>query len=129
MDVLFALVQGNPTDIIVGIFIRRHQSGIAEKPPEMCQHMSAGVTCSPNPLRDQGKLSYYTPETGRVLLRIYDRTGYLVRILVDENEGAGAKVVYWDRKDMSGATLPNGIYFATLETSRHLETVKIVLLR
>ena len=129
MDVLFALVQGNPVDIIVGIFIRPHQTGTAEKPHEMFPHMSAGVICSPNPLRNQGKLSYYTPETGRVLLRIYDRAGCLVRILVDENEVAGAKVVCWDRKDISGAILPNGIYFATLETPQHRETAKIVLLR
>jgi hypothetical protein len=129
MDVLFALVQGNPTDIIVGIFIRHHQTGITEEPRYMCPLMYTGVTCSPNPLRDQGKLVYCTPETGRVLLRIYNRTGCLVRMLVDENEVAGTKVVYWDGKDMSGGTLPNGIYFATLETLQHRETAKIVLLR
>ncbi|UCG30180.1 MAG: hypothetical protein JSV53_11905 [candidate division WOR-3 bacterium] len=129
MDVLFALVQGDPKDIIVGIYIRHHQPGIAEDYGDGLAYIPDIMLCSPNPTRDRLTLSYSIAVPGTVLLRIYDRAGCLVRTLINRTEMSGAKTVYWGGLDESGRTLPCGVYFAMLETPNRRETAKIVMLR
>lgn len=129
MDVLFALVQGDPSDIIVGIFVRYHMPGIVEE--SGVQNINtAGVTpCFPNPTRGRIAISYTTVVAAQVSLQIYDKTGCLVKTLVNNESKIGSETVHWNGEDMQGRRLPSGVYFVRFETQGYKETEKIVLLR
>ncbi|MGD8414370.1 MAG: FG-GAP-like repeat-containing protein, partial [Candidatus Latescibacterota bacterium] len=69
----------------------------------------------PNPFNPQTTITYATPEAGRVVLRIYDAGGRLVRTLVDGLQEAGPNEATWDGKDSNGMRVSSGVYFARLE--------------
>ena len=68
-------------------------------------------------------------------LKIYDNIGRFTRTLVDKNEPAGTKTVYWDGKDNQRKKLPSGVYFirfvldAVGETQDYKNIKKVILLR
>lgn len=128
MDVLFALVQGNPVDIIVGIFVRQHIPGIAGESNIQDANTSGLISCFPNPARGHTAITYNAEVAADVSLQIYDKTGCLVKTLVDDRQ-IGAKTAYWDGDDVQGRRLPGGVYFIRFETQEHRDTDKIILLR
>lgn len=135
MDVLFALVQGDPVDIIVGIFVRFHISGIAYESAVQKLNVSGFTSPISNPIKGHAAISYTTTKSSKVSLKIYDNIGRFTRTLVDKNEPAGAKTVYWDGKDNQRKKLPSGIYFirfvvdAVGETQDYKDIKKVILLR
>jgi hypothetical protein len=129
MDVLFALVQGNPSDIIVGIYLRYHTPGIAEEPENEPIRDRGISSCYPNPTSGNITIAYTPVVPGRVSIRIYDRTGGLVKTLVDGDSDKGLITVNWDGKDTQSKTLPGGVYFVRFENSGYREIGKLVLLR
>ena len=75
-------------------------------------------------------INYSTTTQGRECLKVYDNTGRLIRTLVDRpNEAAGTKSVYWNRKDDTGRTVANGIYFIRLESVNQYATHKLILIK
>jgi hypothetical protein len=50
-------------------------------------------------------------------LRVYDRSGRLVRALANSYIGNGYYAVAWDGRDDSGRTVPAGVYFLQLEAA------------
>lgn len=129
MDVLFALVQGNPSDIIAGIFVRYHEPGIAEESTLRNADPRRSVSCSPNPTRGHCVISCNAQMSDQVSLRIYNKTGGLVRTLASGKSTRGANTVNWDGKDSYGRDLPNGVYFLEFQTQSYCETAKIILIR
>ncbi len=84
----------------------------------------------PNPFNPITVIQYDIPNNGeRVILRVYDVSGRLVRTLVDTTQGAGRHSVTWDGKDGRGRNAASGVYFYHLRTTRFKETKKMVLLR
>lgn len=135
MDVLFALVQGDPVDIIVGIFVRFHTSGIVYESAVQKLNVSGFTSSISNPTKCHAAVSYTTTKSSKVSLKIYDNIGRFIRTLVDKNEPAGTKTVYWDGKDNQRKKLPSGIYFirfvvdAVGETQAYKDIKKVILLR
>ena len=129
MDVLFALVQGNPSDVIVGLFVRYHVPGVAEDLGSKDITQSGLTSCYPNPTRGHITIAYTSLVPGSITLRVYDMTGGLVRTLVDGESEIGPSIVNWDGRDTQGKTLPGGVYFVRFENEGHKETGKIVLLK
>ena len=78
----------------------------------------------PNPFNPGTTIQYRLPETGRVILNVYNVLGNLVATLADEVQSAGYKSVQWDASD-----IPAGVYFCRLETGLLTETRKLVLLK
>jgi polyhydroxybutyrate depolymerase len=76
----------------------------------------------PNPALVATRIGYSIPKEDRVIVRVYDVFGRIVRTLVDERQGAGSYSVQLD-----GNTMPEGIYFYTLETGEVVLTKKMVL--
>jgi hypothetical protein len=128
MDVLFALVQGNPVDMIVGIFVRQDMPGITGESNVEDAREFRLLSCVPNPTKGNAFISYKVESAGDVLLQIYDKTGCVVRKLVDGIE-AGSGTAYWNGDDTQGRRLSSGVYFVGLETQGHREIEKIVLLK
>jgi len=83
-----------------------------------CKHISfLSQETVPNPFNPKTKIRFELPESGNVKLAVYDITGQLVTVLVDEfmNEG-----IY--EREFDGSNLASGIYISVLEA----RNVKIV---
>ena len=83
----------------------------------------------PNPFNPATRIAYGLSAPARVSLRIYDASGRLVRVLIDEARQAGAFAEMWDGRDSRGAQVASGIYFYRLEAGAFSETRKMALLR
>jgi len=68
----------------------------------------------PNPFRTLTTLGYSVNKQGRIQLKIVNRLGQTIRVLVDEEKPAGAYSVLWDGKEDAGTAVSGGIYFYTL---------------
>jgi hypothetical protein len=78
----------------------------------------------PNPFNPQTSIRFGLPFEMTVRLRIFNLLGQEVRTLDDGHRAAGEHAVSWDGRDQSGAVLPSGIYFYTLEANGQAIAVK-----
>jgi len=83
----------------------------------------------PNPFNPSTRISYELPGRLPVSLKIYDINGRLVRILVNEQQNAGKKIVQWDGKDQLGKIMTSGIYFYQLEAGPFKQIKRMLLLK
>ncbi len=83
----------------------------------------------PNPFNPVTRVSFSLRKKGHVSMRVYDVSGRLVRVLVDEVREAGSYEVVWDGANDRGRATASGIYFCRMVTDDYQRTVKMVLLR
>ncbi len=76
------------------------------------QQPEAGLMCYPNPANDYTTISYLLPETGKVLLEVYDLNGQRMQIIRNEDLSAGSHLVSYET-----GNLPRGIYIISLRFS------------
>ena len=85
---------------------------------------------SPNPFNPSTDIHFALPAPAAVSLRIYDDTGRLVRILIDEPAmPAGDHGLTWNGLDAGGAPVRSGVYFYELQVDGRVHTRKMVLLK
>ncbi|MEZ4654501.1 MAG: FG-GAP-like repeat-containing protein [Candidatus Eisenbacteria bacterium] len=82
---------------------------------------------SPNPFSQTTTLTFVIPESGPVLLAIYDAQGRRIRTLVDGLRTAGAHSARWDGRDGRGVDAPAGVYFARLRAPGGAETARAIV--
>lgn len=70
-------------------------------------HFDAPV---PNPARSVAAFSYALPASAPVRIEIFDVQGRIVRMFSDPAMSAGARLLNWDLRDLSGARVPVGAY-------------------
>ncbi len=78
----------------------------------------------PNPFNPATRIKYTLPKQSFVSIRIYDITGRLVNILVNEFNSAGNYTV-----EFNASALSSGIYFYTLTAGNYRDTKKMVLVK
>jgi subtilisin family serine protease len=84
----------------------------------------------PNPFTARTELTFDTPETGRrVVVRVCDVAGRLVRTLYDGRPHEGRHVVEWDGRSESGAPVAAGVYLVFLDAGGFTRARKVVRLR
>jgi len=83
----------------------------------------------PNPFGYETAISFGTTVGCRVGVKVYNVTGELVRILVDDFCTPGYHQCSWDGKDRNGRMLGSGIYFCTLESGMQKIVRKMALIR
>jgi hypothetical protein len=120
MNVLFALVQGTPTDFLAGLFLE-YSVGVEEQPGGAAS-LAFGFAPVANPTKGQAAISYATAQPGVVSLKVYDRTGRLVETLVNTTQPAGQHTVTWNARHLA-----RGVYFLRLENDHQTATHKLVL--
>ena len=85
---------------------------------------NAEIEIRPNPTRARSSVVYQLNTQSKVSLKIYNSSGELVRVLVDNIETAGIKTASFD-----AAEFANGVYFFKLDTDNATQTGKILLLK
>ena len=78
----------------------------------------------PNPFNPTTTITYQTPKSGFVSLKVYDMLGREVETLVNEEKVAGSYGVRFD-----GENLPSGIYFYKLQAGSYISVKKMILLK
>ncbi|MBN1131990.1 MAG: DUF1080 domain-containing protein [Bacteroidales bacterium] len=83
----------------------------------------------PNPFKNQTIIHYTIDKTENVLLRIIDRSGRTVTVLVDDTLNPGHYRSSWDGKDSYGNELSSGTYLCELFTSSERSIRKMIFLK
>jgi hypothetical protein len=83
----------------------------------------------PNPFNPQTTIPYSLEWSTRVRLAIYDPSGALVKVLVDERQTTGMHRVVWNGRDAAGRAVASGVYFSVLQSNGERRTQKMVLLK
>jgi len=83
----------------------------------------------PNPFNPATTISFGLAEAAHVRLSVYDVSGRLVQVLVDEHRAANRYEVTWDGRDTAGRQTASGVYFYKLVAGSFVKTRKMVLLQ
>jgi|GEM_PF-1140524 len=84
----------------------------------------------PNPFKEKTKISYYIGRrVSNVVLKLYDASGRVIRILVNESQPSGKYTVIWDGKDEKGRDVSSGVYFCELKAGDFRKTRKMIILK
>jgi hypothetical protein len=84
---------------------------------------------APNPFHAGGKLMLNLARPGRVVLKVYDAAGRLVRTLDAGRLASGSHLIEWDGRDSKGSNVQPGVYFCRLLGEDEPLNRKIVLMR
>ena len=68
----------------------------------------------PNPFNPETKIAFNLPESGRVILEIYNIKGQKVRTLMDCYMSPGRSEMIWNGRDKNKQSVSSGIYFYRL---------------
>ena len=82
----------------------------------------------PNPFNPKTTINYSLKENSKVLLKIYNIKGQLVKTLVNELLPAGEHSIIWNGRDSNGNQVGSGIYFYKLKVNGKSEAVRKCLL-
>ena len=83
----------------------------------------------PNPFNPSTKIDIQTVDRNYLKVQIVDVAGRLVNTLVDNELDAGYHVVQWNGLDVSGQSMPTGMYFIQVQSGDRMNTQKIILLK
>jgi hypothetical protein len=83
----------------------------------------------PNPFNLSTEISFQIPVQSKVVLKIYNAKGQLVRTLIDGKRGKGLYTIRWNGRDQSGKEVASGIYFYKLTAGDFSAMKKMVLLK
>ena len=83
----------------------------------------------PNPFNTSTTLSYELTINEVVRIDIFDILGDHVKTVLNEKQTIGYKTIIWDGTNDRNKTVPTGIYYCTVSTSRFSEINKMVLIK
>lgn len=84
----------------------------------------------PNPFRSATAIRYQLPKACHVTLKVYDMTGRLVKMLVDDNKKPGYYQIAWEGgEDGSRAKIASGVYFCRMQAGDYKSVKKLIVLR
>jgi hypothetical protein len=74
-------------------------------------------------------IGYKVNQAGRVLIKIYNLAGELVRTLVDEHKEAGEYIKPWDGRNDAGKLCAAGVYVILYNAKEIKEIEKVILIK
>jgi hypothetical protein len=83
----------------------------------------------PNPFNPTTRITFWISVPEHVSLRIYDASGRLMQVLMDEERQTGRYEASWGGRDGEGKAVTSGIYFCRLDAGSFTQTRKMVLLK
>ena len=79
----------------------------------------------PNPFYAGTTISYYLENSGHVSLKVYNMSGQLVSVLIDDFQNAGTHNIYWNTSDATNQ-LASGIYYSELITDTNTSMIRML---
>ena len=116
---------GSPVPLVFETNDKTLGAPIDEKRPVRAET----VSIRPNPFNPSTTVSIDVTAQSRVILRVFDVRGAVVRTLRDESMAAGRYDIPWDGRDDDGRTVASGVYFVRFETAGMRTTHRAVLLK
>ncbi len=84
----------------------------------------------PNPFNPRTRIAFDLPRQMAVSLCVYDISGRLVDILLDDQAASqGHNEIVWRGRDRNGRVVPAGVYFYRLEAGSFSETKRMMLVK
>jgi hypothetical protein len=83
----------------------------------------------PNPFNPETIIEFMVPQTGQVVLNVYNSIGQKVRTLVNETRSAGTYQVIWNGRDDFGNLVASGLYLYQLRGKNALITKKMTFIK
>jgi hypothetical protein len=123
----FANDANRGNDSLQGMLVISPKLGIEEPAASQLLPKAFELTGSaPNPFLRMAVIRYALPFECRVVLKIFNPSGALVRTLRSAQEEPGFRQVSWDGRDDFGRTVGKGLYFCRLEAGAFSATRKLV---
>lgn len=97
--------------------------------PEQVPGIFALYQNYPNPFNSVTQISYYLPKSSRVVLKIYNIQGQVIRTLVDGIQPAGIRSILWNGLDNQGKKAGSGSYFYRIEAGEFCVSKKMILMQ
>jgi hypothetical protein len=85
------------------------------------------ATVYPNPASSQVVVRFTIEKSSRVSLSLYNMNGQQIGYLLDGNLMAGTHEIQFNKNDLSGKVVPQGVYFFKLQVGEKLSILKVVL--
>ncbi len=83
----------------------------------------------PNPFNPSTTISFSIPKDDKVVLKVYNIKGQLVKTLVNDHLEAGTHKAVWNGDNQSGKNVSSGIYLYRLESCGKSKAQKMLLLK
>jgi hypothetical protein len=83
----------------------------------------------PNPFNPKTTVRFDQPKAAHAQIGVYDVSGRLVRVLLDEQMPAGRHTIDWDGRGERGSRMPSGIYFIRMHAGSFTAHRKAVMLK
>jgi hypothetical protein len=109
------------------------QVGIEKNEPQKMSELTRLETklsiIKPNPFKTNTRINFSIKRTTHTKLQVYDRTGRIVRNLVDGDLEPGVYTINWRGDNDYGRKNPVGIYFLKFNTDDYQKIKKLLLVR
>ena len=83
----------------------------------------------PDPFNSETIIKYQIYKGSRVRLTIYNSSGQIVNILVNEFKQPGIYSITWNGTDENGSVVSSGLYLCKLAVKNKVKTGKIIFLK
>ncbi len=90
---------------------------------------SLALSNHPNPFNPTTTISFSIPTDDKVVLKVYNIKGQLVKTLVNDHLEAGTHKAVWNGDNQSGKNVSSGIYLYRLESCGKSKAQKMLLLK
>ncbi len=105
-------------------------TAVEEPSPGSAPHVNALGQNRPNPFNPETTIPFSLAAPGRVVIRVFDIAGRIVRTLVDRVETVGPHAVRWNGKTDGGERAASGVYFYRITyPSGEATAKKLMILR
>ena len=101
-------------------------AGVAQEPTGKL--VTSIFKVGPNPVLNGTRVSYALERAGLASLNVYAATGRLVRDLASGMHKAGTYAAAWDANDMTGRSVPAGVYYVRLSADK-TSTARVTVVR
>jgi hypothetical protein len=120
------LIAGSPDEPTLAILANDPPTAVpvGGVPPRTVLHAAR-----PNPANPSAEIRFDLSRSAHAILRVFDASGALVRVLIDQPMTEGAHRVTWDGHDRGGEPVASGVYMYRLEAGGDVESRKLVILR
>ena len=83
----------------------------------------------PNPFNPSTMIDIETVEAGDLIVNVFDAKGRMINNLVNSYLEAGRYSVKWNGMDLSGMSMPTGVYFIQVQSGLDIHTQKMILMK